>query len=117
MKTWVLLPYLMVFAITSAHGASYTTNFPLTENPISEGGHWIGGQSAGGNLWGNVATTPGKAFGVSQPTQYGDPTALLTGSWGPDQTAQGTVKISGSIPTSGCCREIELRLRQTISPN
>jgi hypothetical protein len=102
---------------TSSGSNSYTTNFLLTENPISEGGHWIGGQSAGGNLWGNVETTPGKAFGVTEPTQYGDPTALLTGTWGPTQTAQGTVRIAGSVPTSGCCQEIELRLRQTISPS
>src|SRR4030081_3101507 len=24
---------------------SYTTSFPATENPISESGHWVGGQS------------------------------------------------------------------------
>jgi hypothetical protein len=26
-----------------AIAATYTTNFPLTENPIFEGGHWING--------------------------------------------------------------------------
>ena len=52
------------------------------------------------------------AFGVSQPTQYGDPTAVLTGTWGPNQTVQGTVKINGT-PRG----EIELRLRTTIVQN
>jgi chitodextrinase len=100
----------------SSGGRSYTTNFPLTENPISEGGNWTGGSTAGGNLWGNVQTTSGMAFGVSEPTQYGDPTGILTGSYGPNQTVQGTVKIV-STPTGNCCHEIELRLRMTVTAN
>jgi hypothetical protein len=97
---------------------SYSTMFPLTENPISEGGNWIGGQSAGrnlwGDLWGNVQTSGNMAFGVSEPTKYGDPTAILTGNWAPDQIVSGTVKIK-TTPTGNCCREVELRLRTTIS--
>ena len=64
-----------------AFAQTYSTSFPLTENPISESGKWIGGQSADGNLWGNVQTSGGMAYGVSEPTTYGDPTAILTGSW------------------------------------
>jgi hypothetical protein len=94
---------------------AYSTTFPLTENPISEGGNWIGGQSAGGNLWGNVQTNMNMAFGVSEPTQFGDPTAILTGTWGPAQMASATVKIETAPLT--CCHEVELRLRVTISPN
>jgi hypothetical protein len=97
-----------------AQTSSYTTSFPLTENPISEGGKWINGGSAGGNLWGNVQTKPGLAFGVSEPTQFGDPTALLTGSWSADQTAQATVKIN-TTPTGTCCHEVEVRLRSAIA--
>ncbi len=95
---------------------SYSTNFPLTENPISEGGNWVGGSTGGSNLWGNVQTSPGFAFGVNEPTEYGDPTAILTGVWGPNQTVQGTVKIT-STPTGSCCYEVELRMRMTISSN
>jgi hypothetical protein len=114
-------PFTITFATeggaSTTGTTSYTTNFGLTENPISEGGRWIAGQSAGGNLWGDVRTKPGLAYGVSQPTGYGDPTALVTGNWGPNQTVQGTVKIDGYVPTTNyCCREIELRLRQTIAP-
>jgi len=100
-------------------GHSYTTSFPSTQNPILEGGNWVGGSSAGGSLWGNVQTTggsPGFAFGVSEPTQYGDPTAIVTGTWGPNQTVTGTVKIN-TTPSGTCCHEIELRLRMTISSN
>jgi hypothetical protein len=97
----------------TSSGTTYSTSFPLTENPISESGRWVGGQAAGGNLWGNVQTTPGFAFGVSNPTQFGDPTAILTGSWGPDQTVQATARVI-TVPSQG---EIELRLRSTISAN
>ena len=99
-----------------AQGTTYTTNFPLTESPISEGGIWVGGSTAGGNLWGNVRTSPGFAFGVSEPSQFGDPTAILQGTWGPNQTVQATVKIN-TTPNGSCCHEAEVRLRTTISSN
>ena len=104
----------------------YSTNFPLTENPISENGNWIGGSSAGssllaggkiwtaGRLWGDVQTASGMAYGVSEPTEFGDPTAILTGTWGPTQTVTAKVKIN-QAPTGRCCHEVELRLRTTIS--
>ena len=95
---------------------SYTTKFPLSENPISENGSWAGGSNAGAALFGDVQTTPGFAYGVNEPTKYGDPTAILTGTWGPEQTVTATVKIN-KVPTGGCCHEVELRLRVTISSN
>ena len=55
------------------------------------------------------------AYGVSQPTTFGDPTAILTGSWAANQQAQVTVKID-TTPTV-CGHEIEVRLRMTISAN
>ncbi len=120
-KKWIALVALIFPPATSIlSGArplvgTYTTNFPLTENPLSESGNWIGGQTAGNNLWGNVQTNGTMAFGVSEPTQYGDPTAILVGSWGSDQTVQATVKIN-TTPTGTCCREVEVRLRTTINP-
>ena len=92
---------------------TYSTSFPLTENPISEGGNWISGAAAGGNLWGNVQTTPGFAFGVTEPTIYGDPTAILNGSWGTSQQIHAVIKINNQ-PAS-CCHEIEVRLLSAIS--
>src|SRR5215467_8196912 len=73
---------------------TYSTSFPLTENPISERRKWVGGQSSGGNLWGDIQTGRGMAFGVSEPTLYGDPTAILRGHWIADQQAEVTVKIN-----------------------
>lgn len=90
----------------------FETFFPLTENPISESGYWVGGQSAGGNLWGDCRTTPGFAFGVSQPNTFSDPTAILTGVWGPDQTVEATIKINN--PTPANTYEAEVRVRNII---
>jgi len=104
-----------ILTVSTGTQHTYSTTFPLTENPVSEGGNWIGGQSAGANLWGNVQTNGNLAFGVSEPTQFGDPTAILTQTFGPNQTVSGTVEIVGSAPTGNCCHEIELRLRMTIS--
>jgi hypothetical protein len=61
-----------------------------------------------------VQTAPGLAYGVSEPTEFGDPTAILTGTWRPAQTVTATVKIN-KPPTGRCCHEVELRLRTTIS--
>jgi len=94
---------------------TYSTSFPLTENPISEGRKWVGGQSSGGNLWGDVRTGSGMAYGVSEPTRYGDPTAILKGHWIADQQAEVTVRINRT-PTV-CCHEIEVRLRVAIAKN
>ena len=113
-KKLILAIVLMSWPIW-AFAQTYSTSFPLTENPISERGKWVGGQSADGNLWGNVQTSGGMAYGVSEPTTYGDPTAILTGSWAANQQAQVTVKID-TTPTV-CCHEIEVRLRVTIRAN
>ncbi|QNI34643.1 hypothetical protein H7849_12530 [Alloacidobacterium dinghuense] len=107
-------------------GHFYSTTFPRSEKPISESGNWVGGSDAGASfwaggsflegerLWGNVQTVSGFSYGVDEPTKYGDPTAILTGTWSPTQTATATVKLN-KIPTGGCCHEVELRLRTTIA--
>lgn len=105
--------YLAFFFGADALGRIYTTNFPNTENPIGENGNWVTGQSAGGNLWGDIRTTAEFAFGVNQPTKYGDPTAIVRGVWGPNQTAQATVKVN-ITPSRSVWPEAEVRLRTTI---
>jgi len=111
-------------AISGSGSHSYSTAFPEAENPISESGNWIsgsgGGRSSsaahskyGGRLWGDVQTTAGFAFGVDEPTEFGDPSAILTGSWGPTQTATAKVRVI-KAPVGDCCHEVELRLRSTI---
>ena len=96
---------------------TYTTSFPLTENPISENGNWINGKSVGLG-WNDVLTTPGLAQGqdTNPSVQYNDATAVLTGTWGPNQMAQGTV-YTVNPDENGMYQEVELRLRTTITAN
>ena len=96
-----------------AHAAAYATQFPLTEDPILEGGHWFNTRAISID-WGNFSTTPGLAIGSKTNDtriRYNDPTAVLTGSWGPDQSAEGTVKAGSA---SGAA-EVEMRLRTSLS--
>jgi hypothetical protein len=97
-----------------AIAGTYTTNFPLTENPISEGGNWINGLTNGID-WSDVQTIPGKAFGTQTGIglNFADSTALLTGSWGPTQTVQAVVYILATDSTT--FEEVELRLRSSLS--
>jgi hypothetical protein len=94
----------------------FSTTFPATENPISQGGIWKNGQ-ADGLDWTNVRTTTNFAFGTeSGGGGFDDSTALLNNvSWGPDQTAQGTVVVTRASSDSGTAEEVELRLRSTLT--
>jgi hypothetical protein len=98
-----------------ARHRTYSTRFNLAEDPISEGGKWINGATAGLD-WANVRTTPGLAFGTEPGTvKYDDSTALLSGPWGPNQTAQATVRSVNQ--KTNVYEEVELRLRSTLSPH
>jgi hypothetical protein len=104
----------------SAWSNTYTTNFPLLENPISAGGNWINGGITGLD-WTNVQTSTGLAFGTMSgidvgDAQYADSTAVLAGTWGPSQTAQATIAVNQASGDSGVFEEVELRLRTTITP-
>ncbi|HVP46764.1 MAG TPA: hypothetical protein VMT32_09280 [Bryobacteraceae bacterium] len=103
----------MQISAASGKPRTYTTNFRLTENPISEGEHWINGKAAGLD-WCDVATIPGLAFGVESDSRgYDDATALLKGNWGPNQTVQATVHSVD--PNDNISEEVELRLRSSLS--
>jgi hypothetical protein len=119
----IILPLSVLLAATQPR--TYQTNFPATENPISENGNWINGETVGAG-WGNIQTTGGHASGTnvspatcsgSNPTGCNDSTAVLTGTWGSDQTACGTVYISPSLNRNNGFYEIELRLNTSISAN
>ena len=69
---------------------SYITRFQLDEDPISEGGKWINGGKDGLD-WYNVITKNGVAYGAMSKGDYTDPTALLAGTWGKNQTVKARV--------------------------
>ena len=105
MRTWFIL--LIMAGQTLAN--SYSTNFPAGEM-----GNWLQGKTNGLD-WSNVVNVPGLAFGT-QPgaSQYDDSTAVVAGSWGNDQSAQGVVSVP-AVPRS--VGEVEIRLRTKISPH
>ena len=93
------------------HGI-YLTKFPLNEFPIAEGGIWIGGRTVGLD-WSDVGTMSGHTYGTVVDPGYDDPTALLTGEWGPDQMARGVVFSVNQHDSPN--QEVELRLRSHLS--
>ncbi len=100
---------------------SYSTNFPHAENPISEGGKWVSGKKHGLD-WADIRVLPGFAFGTEiggnrpELEKYDDSTALLTGTWGPNQTAEAKVHRTNK-DNDNVYEEVELRLRSSMSPH
>jgi hypothetical protein len=100
---------------------TYTTNFPLSESSISEGGNWIGAGTTGLD-WTDMQTTPGFAFATqtgTNPALFDDSIAMLAGSWANNQSAQGTVQIVTplTVRPGPCYQESEIFLRASISPH
>lgn len=108
-------------ASVALHGP-FSTNFAHAEKPLSEGGKWYNG-GADGLDWTDVRTIPGLAFGTevggkrSAPQRYDDSTAILKGTWGPNQTVQATVRSVNPNQNGNVWEEVELRLRSSISPH
>jgi hypothetical protein len=117
---------------------SYDTDFKLDENPMSEGGRWLNGKTDGidwadviaknGGAYGSVTRMavaerrieqgnldPSSSEGSVPEGDYDDPTAVLTGTWGRNQHAKGTVFSRN--PTNAYFQEVELRLRSAIAPH
>ncbi len=100
--------------VNNTSGRTYTTNFPLTENPISEGGNWTNGGQSPALDWTNCRTSSGLAYGTENINSGtdDDSTCILTGTWGPNQTATGVVRAVGLYALG---LEVELRLRVTMA--
>jgi hypothetical protein len=95
-----------------APSGTYSTNFDVAENPLSENGRW----HRANNAWTNVQTFGGVAFGTNGVTNgYDDSYALLSG-FGPDQTAEATVFRDASL-TPSVTHEVELLLRASDDAN
>jgi hypothetical protein len=99
---------------------TYTTHFPFTENPISEGRNWTNGKTDGAD-WSDVRTTKGLAFGTQVPPTgppYNDSIAVLKGQWNPNQMATATVHTvnqHGGNTRDSTYEEVELLLRFNVS--
>jgi hypothetical protein len=116
---------------------SYRTEFGHNETPILEGGAWLNGRRDGID-WADVLVRDGRAFGevtrmraaerrteqgnlgtgadTSAPEgDYDDPTAVLAGTWGPNQYAKA--RVFSRNQTDGYFQEVELRLRSQMAPH
>jgi hypothetical protein len=110
----ILLISVALFRTDVAEAKTYTTTFSLEENPISEGVNWINGKAVGLD-WSDCATTPGLALGLELGFDgYDDATALLSCSWGPNQTVAARVHTTNQ-QSGNVFEEVELRLRSTLS--
>jgi hypothetical protein len=85
---------------------SYSSNFDLEENPLSEGGVW----RRAANNFTHVRSSGGVAFGTNGITNgYDDSYALLSG-FAADQTVEAVVQRSASLNTN-VTHNAELLLR------
>ncbi len=101
--------------VTTPPQIQYSTAFPLTENPLSENGNWIGGLTPGLD-WKNVQTNGSFCFLAADAFSFDDGTALLTNPlWlnHPNQHCRGTARTINQNP--GKFQEVEHRLRSNIS--
>lgn len=95
-------------------GASYTTNFDATENPLSESGAWAQGGGTTGLDWRDARSSGGIAFASgSNAADYADSVSLLSG-FAANQRITGTIYlVGGAGPGAGDSHEVELMLRGT----
>jgi hypothetical protein len=84
----------------------YATNFPATENPISEGGRWRNT----GLDWTPVATSGGLAFSTQTRNEYDDSYSFLSG-FGPNHTASAVIHLASGYNPGGASHEVEIILR------
>lgn len=92
------------------------TNFPATENPLSQSGAWLNG-AANGTSWNNCQSKAGglaTGTGISGDPPFTDNTCVLNQTWGWQQTAQATIVINNGSDAA-TQQEIELRLNSTIT--
>jgi hypothetical protein len=90
---------------------TYTTEFPATENPISEGGKWVQGGGTTGLDWTNARTSGGLAFGTQTGSGgYNDSISLL-GGFSPNHRISGVIRLAGTRSSSTSTHEVELILR------
>jgi hypothetical protein len=95
--------------IRAQSARTYSTNFPLTENPISERGVW----QHRGTSWAKVRTVVNRAVGTQTGSGgYDDSYAYLSG-FGPNQTAQATLSKDPAIRIDSIICNIWRRLRGT----
>lgn len=102
-------------ALQPSESGTYSTNFPRTENPISENGVWVRGGVEGLD-WNNPKTASAHATASVVASRYNDCIAHLNRpGFNADQYAQGTVYLANGYMGNGGKHAVELLLRFSIS--
>jgi hypothetical protein len=97
-------------SVAGGTNTSYTTDFNLTESPISEGGKW----KQTGVDWTRVVTSGGLAFGTQSGSGgFNDSYAYLAGSFPANQSGSATIHLESGITATYA--EVEILLRWTDS--
>lgn len=111
----------VIISPASAALTEYETFFPTTENPLSEGGIWLNGDTPGTMPFGNVQVTSGKAYAdrfcVAGVNDYEDGLAILDTAFiavTADQYAECTLHVTGGY-TPPDSHEVELWVRGTYN--
>jgi hypothetical protein len=114
---------------------SYKTDFPRDENPVDEDGMWLNGKkdaidftdciTSNGFIHGapsrmNVLEKRAEQGNLDDSDEapegdYDDPTAILTGEWGPNQHGKGVAHVEK--PTDEWFQEVQIRLRCRLEPH
>lgn len=100
----------------AAASVSYSTLFPATENPLSEGGRWRNGATNGLD-WTDMQSGSGIAYASAIVPAQGDAIACVNGiAFSANQFAQATLKVAGGYNPdgSGITHECTLHVRCTI---
>src|SRR6478672_4656179 len=108
---------------------SYSTDFELDEDPISDGGMWLNGRKDGID-WIDVISRNGVGYGAvsrmgvperrieqgnleaatsedaAPEGDYDDPTAVLSGTWGRNQHGKG--RVFSRNPTNEYFQEVQI---------
>ncbi len=97
---------------------SFSTNFPATENPLSQSGNWLNGATDGLD-WIDLETTTNKAFAaaLATPGIFNDGVAQLKRSFlacTSNQFSEGTVFTTYTGAETGT-HEIEVFVNMTIT--
>lgn len=97
---------------------AYASNFPATENPISENGFVLSGARDGSD-WSDFRTSGGLTYGTQANSAatppYNDSLAVLKGA-PPNHAIQATCHVEAGTFTSGF-HELGLHVRKKLSAN
>jgi len=93
---------------------SYSTSFATNEDPLSEGGgRWKNGGTDGGGIWHDMAVAGNICYGKQNGPSFSDGTAILTGTWGPNQYVRTHVSVTGRYDAQ--FPEVEHRFRSVLN--